>query len=111
MATSARAISPTVEAALGLPRIAEILGVHARTVERRRAAAKKLRPIEVQREEKLHRIWDDLLKLFEAENAVLWLKTPLPVLEHRRPLDVMAEDGGLDRVLAVVGRMSWGIPA
>jgi hypothetical protein len=32
----------------------------------------------------------------------------------RRPLadrGAMAEEGGLDRVLDVVGRMSWGIPA
>jgi len=34
----------------------------------------------------------------------------VPVLQDRRPRDVMAEDGGLDRVLEVVGRMSWGTP-
>jgi uncharacterized protein (DUF2384 family) len=36
---------------------------------------------------------------------------PVPVLDNRMPVEVMAEDGGLDRVLDVVGRMSWGIPA
>jgi len=30
-------------------------------------------------------------------------------LQNRDPLDVMAEDGGLDRVLDVIGRMNWGI--
>ncbi|MBV8903624.1 MAG: DUF2384 domain-containing protein [Acidobacteriia bacterium] len=34
----------------------------------------------------------------------------MPVLENRRPVDVMAEEGGLDRIREVVGRMSWGIP-
>jgi uncharacterized protein (DUF2384 family) len=31
-------------------------------------------------------------------------------LDNRRPVEVMTEDGGLDRVLETVGRMSWGIP-
>jgi putative toxin-antitoxin system antitoxin component (TIGR02293 family) len=102
---------PSVEDALGVGEVARILGVHPRTVERRRAAHKQVRPLEAQREEKLHRIWRDLIALFTPENAVYWLRHPLPVLENRRPLDVMAEDGGLDRVLDVIGRMSWGIPA
>jgi len=68
------------------------------------------RPLEVQREEKLHRIWRELTGLFAVENAIYWLKHPVPVLENRRPVEVMSEDGGLDRVLEVVGRMAWGIP-
>jgi uncharacterized protein (DUF2384 family) len=64
----------------------------------------------MQREEKLHRIWRELAGLFTTENAIYWLTHPVPVLEDRRPVDVMAEDGGLDRVLETIGRMSWGIP-
>ncbi len=64
-----------------------------------------------QRQEKLRRIWRELLRVFTRENAVSWLKHPMLVLENRRPIEVMAEDGGLDRVLEVVGRMTWGIPA
>jgi putative toxin-antitoxin system antitoxin component (TIGR02293 family) len=111
MASLPRARDLSVEDALGLAEVAHILGVHPRTVERRRATRRALRPLEAQREEKLHRIWRELLGLFTPENAIYWLKHPVPVLENRRPLKVMAEDGGLDRVLEVVGRMSWGIPA
>jgi putative toxin-antitoxin system antitoxin component (TIGR02293 family) len=100
----------SVEDALGAAEVARILGVHPRTIERRRAMHKASRPLEVQREEKLHRIWHELISLFTAENAIYWLKHPVPVLGNRRPVDVMADDGGLDRVLEVVGRMSWGIP-
>ncbi len=100
----------TVEDALGVAEVAHILGVHPRTIERRRESKKAPRPLEAQREEKLYRIWQALMALFTPENAVYWLKHPVPVLENRRPLAVMAEDGGLDRVLEVVGRMSWGIP-
>lgn len=100
-----------VEQALGVAEAAHILGVHPRTIERRRMTRKPLRPLEEQREEKLQLIWRELTGLFTPENAIYWLKHPVPVLENRRPMDVMAEDGGLDRVLEVVGRMSWGIPA
>jgi putative toxin-antitoxin system antitoxin component (TIGR02293 family) len=101
----------TVEDALGAAEVARILGVHQRTVERRRVARKVLRPLEAQRDEKLHRIWRELMALFTTENAVYWLTHPVPALEDRRPVDLMAEDGGLDRVLEAIGRMSWGIPA
>lgn len=64
----------------------------------------------MQRELKLRRIWRELTGVFTPGNAASWLKNPVPVLEGRSPVDVMAEDGGLDRVLDVVGRMTWGIP-
>ena len=101
----------SVEEALGVAEVARILGVHPRTIERRRGVRKTPRPLEAQREEKLHRIWRELTGLFTTENALYWLKHPVPVLEDRCPVDVMSEDGGLDRVLEVIGRMSWGIPA
>ena len=110
MATIPRSRNQAVEEALGTAEVARILGVHPRTVERRRGVRKAPRPLEAQREEKLHRIWRELTGLFTPENAGYWLRHPVPVLENRRPVDVMEEDGGLDRVLEVVGRMSWGIP-
>jgi len=111
MASVPRTPDLSVEDALGVAEVAHILGVHPRTIERRRGMRKVARPLEVQREEKLHRLWRELIELFTPENAIHWLKHPVPVLENRRPVDVMAEDGGLDRVLEVIGRMSWGIPA
>ena len=111
MASAPKPRYPSVEEALGVRQVAEILGVHPRTMERRRASHTKPRPLEAQREEKLDRIWLELIDLFTPENAVRWLTHPVPVLENRRPVDVMTEDGGLDRVQDVIGRMSWGIPA
>ena len=110
MASLPQARDLTVEEALGVAEVAHILGVHPRTVERRRAAHKAPRPLEAQREEKLHRIWRELTGLFTTENAIYWLTHPVPALEDRRPVELMAEDGGLDRVLETIGRMSWGIP-
>lgn len=88
-----------------------MLGVHPRTIGRRRSARKAPRPLEAQREEKLRRIWRELTRLFTLEDAAYWLRHPVPALDHRAPADVMTEDGGLDRVLDAIGRMNWGIPA
>ena len=41
----------------------------------------------------------------ERENWIYWLTHPVPALEDRRPLDLMAEDG-LDRAIEAIGRMS-----
>ena len=111
MATVPHSTGFSIEEALGVNEVARILGVHPRTMGRRRTAKKALRPLEIQREEKLRRIWRELITLFTPENAVSWLRRPIPVLDNRPPVEVMAEDGGLDRVLEVIGRMSWGIPA
>jgi len=111
MASIPHARDLSVEEALGVAEVARILGVHQRTVERRRGARKVPRPLDAQLEEKLHRIWRELIGLFTTENAIYWLTHPVPALEDRRPVELMAEDGGLDRVLESIGRMSWGIPA
>jgi putative toxin-antitoxin system antitoxin component (TIGR02293 family) len=111
MASLPHAQGISIEKALGVAEVARILGVHPRTVERRREARKVSRPLEMQREEKLRRVWRELIDLFSTENAIYWLTHPVPALEDRRPVDLMAEDGGLDRVLEAIGRMSWGIPA
>ncbi|HXM40881.1 MAG TPA: antitoxin Xre/MbcA/ParS toxin-binding domain-containing protein [Bryobacteraceae bacterium] len=62
-------------------------------------------------EEKLRRIWRDLIDLFTAENEIYRLTHPAPAVDDGWPVDLMAEDGGLDRVLEAIGRMRWGIPA
>ena len=95
---------------MGSTKVAHILGVHPRTVERRRSAEKRLSLLGVQREGKLHRVWEELLRIYSPDRAVRWLNSEVPALGRRRPLEVMAEDGGLDQVLQTVGRMSWGIP-
>jgi putative toxin-antitoxin system antitoxin component (TIGR02293 family) len=101
----------SIEQAIGVAEVARILGVHARTMERRRVSGRTPRPLEIQREAKLRRIWRELTTIFTPENAAAWLKNPVPALENRSPVDIMAEDGGLDRVLDVIGRMTWGIPS
>jgi len=46
--------------------------------------AKAQRLLEAQREEKLNRVWRDLISSCTPANAIYWLKHPVPVLENRR---------------------------
>ena len=70
MASVPRARNLSVEEALGVSEIAHILGVHPRTIERRRIPRKAPGPLEAQREEKLHLIWKELTDLFTPQNAI-----------------------------------------
>ena len=102
---------PAIEAVLGTAETARILGVHPRTVERRRKAVRHPGLLETQRMAKLRQIWSKRLELHTAENAGKWLRSSVPALGSRCPLEVMTEDGGLDRVLDMLARMSRGIPS
>lgn len=65
-------------------------------------------PLSGERSEKLRCVWEGLLDLYDQRQAAAWLNTAVPALENR-PLDLMCEEGGLDRVLDLVTRMTWGL--
>lgn len=111
MARALRVRPPAAETLLGTENFARILGVHPRTIQRRRIGGNRLAPLMAERERKLRRICSDLLEIYEPANAMRWLESEVPALGFRRPLDVMTEDGGLEQVLETVGRMAWGIPS
>ncbi len=62
-------------------------------------------------EERVRAALDCALSLFDGDrsDAQDWLETPLPVLGHRRPLDLAATDEGLQQVKDLVGRIEHGI--
>ncbi len=84
----------TVEKALGPNETAQIVGGN---------------PPDAARSEKLNCIWEGLLDTYAPQQAVTWLRTAAPALNDRRPVDVMREEGGLDRVLELVTRLNWGL--
>ncbi|HOL73256.1 MAG TPA: DUF2384 domain-containing protein [Bryobacteraceae bacterium] len=85
----------TVEQALGPAEVAQIAGSGPSSGERLEA---------------LHCIWDGLLDMYTPRQAAVWLRTAAPGLENRRPVDVMREPDGLNRVLDLVSRLTWGLP-
>lgn len=85
----------TVEKALGPNEIAQIVGAG---------------PPGGARMETLRCIWDGLLDTYTPQQAAAWLQTAAPALSNRRPVDIMREPDGLDRVLELVTRLTWGLP-
>ncbi|MGE5569464.1 MAG: MbcA/ParS/Xre antitoxin family protein [Rhodospirillales bacterium] len=84
----------SVEQALGAAEVAEIVGGSPGG----------------ERLEALHCIWDGLLDLYTPQQAAAWLQTAAPGLKNRRPVDIMREPDGLNRVLDLVSRLTWGLP-
>ncbi len=85
----------TVEKALGPDEIAQIVGAGS---------------LSGVRTEKLRCIWEGLLDTYTPQQAAAWLQTAAPALRNRRPVDIMREPDGLDRVLELVTRLTWGLP-
>jgi uncharacterized protein (DUF2384 family) len=83
-----------LENALGPEEVARIVGAGPQAAER---------------SEKLRCIWEGLLDLYDPRQAVDWLQTALPALGDRSPIETMAEQAGLDRVLDFISRMTWGL--
>jgi uncharacterized protein (DUF2384 family) len=66
-------------------------------------------PLGGARSEKLRCIWEGLLDTRSPQQATEWLQSSAPALHNRRPLDIMLETDGLDRVLELVTRLTWGL--
>ncbi len=43
------------------------------------------------------------------EHAQAWLEARLPVLDNRRPVDVLTEPGGPAELLDILGRIEHGV--
>jgi len=52
-----------------------------------------------------------MTSIFPNRECYRMAKTSLRTLNDHRPIDAMAEDGGLDLILHVIGRIPWGIPS
>ena len=45
------------------------------------------------------------------ENLALWMKTPQPMLDNHKPLDMLTTITGANKVLQILGRIKHGITA
>ena len=66
-------------------------------------------PLAAERSEKLRCVWENLLDLYDARQAVQWLQSPAPALGGRSPIQILCDPDGLDRVLEAISRLTWGL--
>ena len=92
-------------------RIAELIGVPARTLVRRKDSG-RLEPDESDRLLRLARTVGITMRLFEGdlEESRRWLSAPSPALGDVAPLDLAITGVGAREVEYLVGRLEHGIP-
>lgn len=88
---------------------AKLLRISESTLYRRKAAG-RFEPDESDRLWRYLNLYARAVEVHEQpDDAVEWLHAPLPSLEGRAPLAVARDDAGVQRVLAVLGRIEHGV--
>jgi putative toxin-antitoxin system antitoxin component (TIGR02293 family) len=95
---------------LGKATIRQILGISESTQHRYEKSNPILKPAIADRLERLQRITQQALDLFEDETeAQRWLSTPKKVLGGKTPLESLTTDQGSQQVEEMLYRTEYGI--
>lgn len=91
-------------------RIAHLVQIAPRTLARRKAEG-VLKPDESERVDRIERIYQLAVMLFEGDKieAVKWLKEPNRGLANRPPLEFARTDIGAREVENLIGRLEHGV--
>jgi putative toxin-antitoxin system antitoxin component (TIGR02293 family) len=95
---------------IGLPEIASIIGLPARTLARRKASG-RLTPDESEKLLRLSSVFEQAVDLFEGKksDALKWLTTPKKALENQTPLSYSRTELGAREVENLIGRLDHGV--
>jgi putative toxin-antitoxin system antitoxin component (TIGR02293 family) len=90
--------------------VAALIGMSAKTAERRVAQRAKLAPDESERIVRLVRIHNQAVEVFESdENARQWLLKPLSIFNGKTPMDMIVTEPGARAVEQALGRIEHGV--
>jgi len=93
---------------LTLPALCKHLEISERTLRRMRQT-KRLEPAERMKVEMVSRVYDRATTVLGGEtNASTWMKSSLPVLEHRCPLELLTNIEGYETVKSILGGIASG---
>jgi transcriptional regulator with XRE-family HTH domain len=95
--------------ALGLTyrQLATAIGADESTLHRWRSGESEPRSIFLSRMDALHEFHQELSDLVPPASAREWLRTPVPALEGRRPVDLL-EEGRIETLTRLLMRMNLG---
>jgi putative toxin-antitoxin system antitoxin component (TIGR02293 family) len=95
---------------IGLPEIAAIVGIPARTLARRKSSG-RLTSDESEKLLRLSAVFEQAMNLFEDDKsaAVKWLTTPKRALENQTPLAYSRTELGAREVENLMGRLEHGV--
>jgi putative toxin-antitoxin system antitoxin component (TIGR02293 family) len=88
--------------------ILSIMGMAERTAARRKHEG-SLRPDEADRLLRIAYTVEEAERVFgSSAKAAVWLKTPHPLLDQIRPVDLLSSDAGTNEVRDELGRIDYG---
>lgn len=88
---------------------AALLGIDARTYNRRAAEA-KLRSGESLQVEMIEKVLSEAVRVLRDETlARRWLSSPIIGLDNRRPIDHLTSIAGYERVKDTLGKLEYGL--
>ena len=95
---------------IGLPEIASVIGLPARTLARRKASG-RLTPDESEKLLRLSSVFEQAVDLFEGSqsDALKWLTTPKKALENQTPLFYARTELGAREIANLIGRLEHGV--
>ncbi len=90
--------------------VAALIGMNARTAERRVGSRARLAPDESERLIRLIRIYSQAVDTFESEeNARNWLVRPLAIFKGKSPYKMVVTEPGARAVEQALGRIEHGV--
>lgn len=95
---------------LGAAELAAAVAIPPRTLARRRREG-RLTPSESDRLVRVSRIFARAVDVHDGdlERAAAWLRSPIPALGGKRPLDFLSTEVGAREVEAILGRLEDGV--
>ncbi len=93
---------------LSLPELGKQLDISERTLHRRQQT-KRLEPLEQMKTEMVNRVFERATSVLgNQSNAKIWIKSELPVLDNKSPLELLTTIEGYETVKTMLGRIASG---
>jgi putative toxin-antitoxin system antitoxin component (TIGR02293 family) len=91
-------------------RVASLVNIGAKTVQRRLKTGARLKPDESERVARLIRVVDQAVTVFETDDSARrWLARPLRIFGGKSPLAMSATEPGARAVEQALGRIEHGV--
>jgi putative toxin-antitoxin system antitoxin component (TIGR02293 family) len=92
--------------------LARLIGVSVKTISRWEQEESRPSLLARQRIVEIQRVLQKAKELFKPGKAGEWLRTPNEILDGRTPLEELTQGSeGINRVLNLLNKLEWGIPA
>jgi len=91
--------------------LANILNVSMQTVSRWERGVNKLSRLSKDRVEEIYNLRNAALRVMKKKEAERWITEPNDKLDGKTPLEYASNPKGRERIMDILRKIEWGIPA